>query len=57
MLITVTPDEHMYTLFFFQFPHLKNEKEKELKTPNYELNVASNQGYCHSDTSRMPPKH
>ena len=41
----------------FQFPHLKNEKNKEVKTPSFELTVESNQGYCHSGTSRMPPKH
>lgn len=43
--------------FFFQFPHLKNEKEKELKTPNYELNVASNKGIVIQILAECPPKH
>lgn len=51
--ITVVTDEHMY--MFLQFPHLKNEKDNEVKKPTYELIVENNQGYCHSDASRMPP--
>ena len=43
------------TSLFLQFPHLKNEKDNEVKKPTYELIVENNQGYCHSDASRMPP--